>query len=187
MRTLKGKALLLLLLLVAWGAIFALRRPAEPPGSPAGEAERARAARTPTAQPGGLPALKVELLKIPRPPYPAEVQSIFGAPPPPPPVRSAAEAARAAAAAAAPPATPPDPFQEEAKQLRYVGFLQSDGTTLAFIIRGQELHTVPVGGAVGGQFRVREVREDAVLLASPSGDRQLRLPLSAEAGGGPRR
>jgi hypothetical protein len=191
MRTLKGKLLLLLLLLVAWGAIFTLRRPAEPPAAPAGEPRGVRPARTAAAQPDGLPRLKTELLKIARPPYPPEAQSIFGSPPPPPapppPVQTAAEVARAAAVAAAQAVPPPDPFQEEARQLRYVGFMRRGGTALAFIVQGQEVHTIPVDGSLGSRFRVREIKEDAVLLASPSGDKLVRLPLNVEAGGVTRR
>jgi hypothetical protein len=91
------------------------------------------------------------------------------------------------AAAAVPPPPPPDPFQEEARQLRYVGFLLRDGTATAFIVQGKEVHTIPVNGSLGSRFRVREIKEDAVLLSSPSGDKMVRLPLNAETGGAVRR
>jgi len=52
---------------------------------------------------------------------------------------------------------------------------------MAFIVQGQEVHTVPVGGLLSGRFRVAEVQEESVLLTSPSGDKQARLDLSAAA------
>jgi hypothetical protein len=51
----------------------------------------------------------------------------------------------------------------------------------AFIVQGQEIHSVPVGDLLGGRFRVAEVQEESVLLASPAGDKQVRLELSAVA------
>jgi hypothetical protein len=87
----------------------------------------------------------------------------------------------------APPAPPPpDPFQEEAKQLRYVGFLRAGNSTTAFIVRGQEVHTAPVGALVGERFRVMDVQDDGVLLASPTGDKQVRLSLAADTTVAPR-
>jgi hypothetical protein len=78
-----------------------------------------------------------------------------------------------------------DPFQDEARQLRYVGFLQSGRTSTAFIIQGQEVHTVPVGELVGGRFRVVEVREDYVMLAPPNGGQPIRLSLGGDGAGAP--
>jgi hypothetical protein len=107
------------------------------------------------------------------------VQNIFSVPPPPPPPPRQALGPFGAAQPALP---PPDPFQEEAKQLRYVGFLRSGNVLTAFIVQGQEVYTVPVGGMVGGRFRVAEVQEESLLLTSPSGDKQARLELSTTAG-----
>jgi hypothetical protein len=184
MQSRRGKLFLLVALLLAWPLVFAYRRPAEPPLRPERPGVGARERRVPAAQGGGVPRLKLELLNLPRPPYPAESHNIFGSPPPPPSSRSG-EAARVAVTV--PPAPPPDPFQEEAKQLRYVGFLQADGTLTAFIVRGQEVHTLPVGGTIGGHFRVHEIQEEFLLLTSLTGDKQVRLPLAAQAGGTQRR
>lgn len=169
----KQRLLILIALLGAWGLIFAFRSP----GGPASQREVRtavdRPSRTPAAQGGGLPRLKTELLDLPRPAYPPEVQNIFGTPPPPPPPPQAA-------VTPAPP--PPDPFQEEAKHLRYVGFLDTGRSKLAFIAQGKEMHTVEVGETFSARFRVQAITEEAVLLSSPDGEKQIRLPLAPEAG-----
>ena len=182
MRSTRTKILILVGLLGVWALVFIVRRPAESPVRSGPTQAGARAARAAGAG-SGIPRLKADLIKVPRAPYPSEVQNIFSSPPPAAPP---AKAAGPAGPAATPPAAPPDPFQEEAKQLRYVGFLQAGDTATAFLVRGQEVHTVPVGGLVGGRFRVMEVRDDSVLLASPAGDKEIRLSLTAETGVPPR-
>jgi hypothetical protein len=62
-----------------------------------------------------------------------------------------------------------------------VGFLRSGSSNTAFIIRGQEVHTVPVGAMLGERFRVAEVQDDGVVLTSPTGDKQVRLSLTADS------
>jgi hypothetical protein len=181
-RSTQTKVLILVGLLGVWALVFVLRRPAESPVRSAPPQAGARPGRAAGAG-SGIPRLKADLIKVPRAPYPSEVQNIFSSPPPPSPP---AQTAGVAGPAATPPAPPLDPFQEEAKQLRYVGFLQAGNAATAFLVRGQEVHTVPVGGLVGGRFRVMEVRDDSVLLASPAGDKEIRLPLTAEAGVPPR-
>jgi hypothetical protein len=131
--------------------------------------------RPPAPQGGGLTRLKKELLLLPPLAYSSEVQSIFGTPPPP----SRPAGASGTPLPVAPP--PPDPFQEEAKRLRYVGFLQAGDAAMAFIVQGSEVHTLEVGETLGGRFRVEAVTEDAVLLSSTSGDKQVRLPLAPDA------
>jgi hypothetical protein len=120
--------------------------------------------------------LKTDLLELPRPAYPPEVQNIFGTPPPPP---------QPPQAAVTPAPPPPDPFQEEARRLRYVGFLEAGSSKLAFIVQGQEVHTVGAGATFSARFRVEAVTEDAVLLTSLDGEKQIRLPLAADAGSRP--
>ncbi len=176
--------LILAALIGVWGLILVFRMPWGAPARPPADGTRPAPARTPPAQGGGLPRLKTELLHLPPAPYPSEVQSIFGTPPPPPPPPRPVEVATAPASLAPP---PPDPFQEEAKRLRYVGFLQAGETATAFIVQGTEVHTVAVGATFLGRFRVQAVTEDSVLLSSPEGDKQARLPLAAEAGPIPRR
>jgi len=178
----KRNLIILIALIGAWGLIFAFR-------SPWGSAARSQprpsvaiAPRTPPAQGGGLPRLKKELLALPHPAYPPEAHNLFGTPPPPPPPPQ-----QIAAVAAPPPPPPPDPFQEESKRLRFVGFVQGGDKAMAFIIRGSEIFTVAVGSTFLERFRVQAVTEDAVLLSSVSGDKQVRLPLTGEAAPGPKR
>jgi hypothetical protein len=174
--------IILLTLFGIWGLIFAFRSPWGGPVKSQPRTSAGTAPRTPPAQGGGLPRLKKELLALPHPAYPPEAQNFFGTPPPPP---SAQQTAAAAAAAAPPP--PPDPFQEEAKQLRFVGFVEDGDKAMAFIIRGPEIFTVEVGSTFLERFRVQAVTEDAVLLSSISGDKQVRLPLVGEAAAAPKR
>jgi hypothetical protein len=184
MRSARMKILILVALVGIWALIFGLHRSDEPGQTMPPPQTGARPVRAPAGPSTNIPRLKVELVNLPRAPYPSEVQNIFSVPPPPPPPPPQAVAPPGAAQPAVP---PPDPFQEEAKQFRYVGFLRSGGVLTAFIIQGQEVHTVPVGGMLSGRFRVAEVQEESVLLTSPSGDKQARLDLSATtAGAAPR-
>jgi hypothetical protein len=64
-----------------------------------------------------------------------------------------------------------------------VGFLRrADDKATAFIIQGQDVQTLEVGATLGGRFRVQAITEDAVLLTSASGDKQVRLPIVALTG-----
>ncbi|MFB3820115.1 MAG: hypothetical protein ACE147_20855, partial [Candidatus Methylomirabilales bacterium] len=78
----------------------------------------------------------------------------------------------------------PDPFVEEAKQLRFVGYLRSREGMTAFISRGPEIHSLAVGSLLQGRYRVRAVTEQEVILASPQGDKEVRLPMAVAAAGG---
>ncbi len=185
MNSQRRNLLILAALIGVWGLILVFRMPwgasARPQAGGTSAAPVPRPARTPPAQGGGLPRLKTELLHLPPAPYPSEVQNIFGTPPPPP------RPVEVATAPVSPAPPPPDPFQEEAKRLRYVGFLQAGDRAMAFIVQGAEVHTVEVGATFLGRFRVQAVTEDSVLLSSPGGDKQVRLPLVAETGPTPRR
>ncbi len=180
MRSARMKVLILAALVGIWALIFGLHRPDEPVGTSPPPQTGARPVRATAGPSANIPRLKAELANLPRAPYPSEVQNIFSVPPPPPPPPPQAVAAPGAALAVPP---PPDPFQEEVKQLRYVGFLRSGDVLTAFIVQGQEVHTVPVGGMLSGRFRVAEVQDESVLLTSPSGDKQARLDLSTPAAG----
>ncbi len=179
----KRKVAILVVLLGFWGLILVVRWPWSQTRPTVGSAAPT-AARKPAAQADGRPRLKTELLRIPVPAYPPEVQNIFGTPPPPPPPPPTKPSPGLTPASALPP--PPDPFQEDARQLKYVGFLQGEGKTMAFIMKGPELHTVEVGTTLLGRFRIQAVTEDAVLVSSVAGDKQIRLPLAVEAGVAPR-
>ncbi len=188
----KRNLLILLALVGAWAVILAFRSPW---GSPARTAVRptpGASPHVPAAQDRGLPRLRRELLNLPSPAYPQEVQNIFGTPPPRPaqagmPLPGAGGPPGAVPAAGAPAPPPPDPFQEEAKQLRYVGYVEDKRRMMAFIIRGPEVYTVEVGATISERFRVQTITEEAVLISSPTGDKQARLPLAAEAVAAPKR
>ena len=177
MRSMRGKVIILVALGLLWAVLFVTRRPGQPPARATAQAG-SQPARTPAGRSGGFPRLKLEMLTLPRAPYPTDEQNIFGTPPPPPPPPRPVEAARPAPP---PPPPPPDPFQELVKQFRYVGFLRDGKAATAFIVQGQEVLTVAVGEVVAGRFQVMEVDEDFVVLASPAGDKQARLPLAGEA------
>ena len=181
MRSVRGKVIILVALGLLWAVLFVTRQPGQPPARATAQAGTAQPARTPAGRSGGFPRLKLEMLALPRAPYPTDEQDIFGTPPPPSPPPRSGEAARPA-----PPPPPPDPFQEQVKQFRYVGFLRDGKAATAFIVQGQQVLTVAVGEVVAGRFQVAEVGEDFVILASPAGDKQARLPLAGEAGATPR-
>jgi len=183
--------LILIALVCAWGLILVLRSPWNTSATPQAKAKGTPVAppRAPMAQGGGLPRLRRDLVGLPLPTYPPEVQNIFGTPPPPPPAPPppGPNPSQAALASAPPPPPPPDPFQEEAKRLRYIGFLRGPGKMTAFIVHGSEVHTLDTGATLLGRFRIQAIAEDWLLLASPTGDKQVRLPLAVEAGAAVRR
>lgn len=178
MRSTRTKIVILVALVAIWVAVVFLRQPGEPPVRTGATQPDTRVPRA-AARGGATPTLRTDLLRVARAPYPADVQNIFSAPPPPPPPPVTSAGPSALATAPSPP--PPDPFQEEAKQFRYVGFLRSGSANTAFIIRGQEVHTVPVGAMLGERFRVADVQDDGVVLTSPAGDKQVRLSLAADS------
>jgi hypothetical protein len=169
-------------LLVVWGLIFGFHSPWQTPVSPP-PSHPSATGRMPAAKGGDLPRLKTEILRVPQPAYTPETQTIFGTPPPPPPPPPPPRPAASAAVPAVPPPPPPDMFYEEAKRLRYVGFLRrADDRATAFIIQGQDVQTLEVGATLGGRFRVQAITEDAVMLTSPNGDKQVRVPIVALTG-----
>jgi hypothetical protein len=175
----RTQLLVLVALLGAWALVFALRTPAE--------RRTPRPAASAAARPAAKPqhpsssGLRLELLDAPRPPYPREVRNIFGTPPPPPPPPPPAKLppVQAAPQVTAPAPPPPDPFVEEAKQFRFVGFLRSAGALTAFISRGQEIHSLQTGAVLHSRYRIQSISEEDVVLASLQGDKQVRLPIAA--------
>ena len=180
--------ILLATLLAVWGLVMVFRAPGSESPVPAQSPPPGTSSpRTARPQGAGVPRLKAELLQQAQMAYPAEVGSIFGSPPPPPVKVAAPPPAPAGppAPVAPPPPPPPDPFQEEAKRLRYLGFLQSGNTMTAFIARGPEVFTVGPGQTVAEQFRIKAITEEAVLVTDASGEKQIRLPLAPSPAGGP--
>ncbi len=170
------KLLLLVALLATWVVTYSFYRPAHAPAPSPAPSERA-----PAVKASSVPRLKTELLQRETPTYTPERQNIFGTPPPPPPPPRPPVTAAAAQPAAPPPPPPPDPFQVEAAGLRYVGYLDARPRLTAFIMQGTDLYTVEAGATISGRFRVQTITEDAALISSLSGDKQVRLSLVGTA------
>ena len=117
-----------------------------------------------------MPRLKLARIERVRPPYEPESRNIFGSIEPSPPAPSALSAP------SAPP--PPDPFLEEAKRLRFLGFATAEGKMMAFVTYGGELLVVPETEVIGSQLRVKEVKEDGILVTSLDGKKEIRLGLT---------
>ena len=117
-----------------------------------------------------MPRLKLARIERVRPPYEPESRNIFASIEPSPPAPSAL------AAPSAP--LPPDPFLEEAKRLRFLGFATAEGKMMAFVTYGGELLVVPETEVIGSQLRVKEVKEDGILVTSLDGKKEIRLGLT---------
>lgn len=186
--------MLLGLLLGAWGVLIVLRadptsgnRPAAPPHAPRADVARGVGA----AVPDEVPRFRRELLERPVAPYRPAVLNPFGSPPPPP--RRPAPVARpepapspvptpTPAPVAAPPPPPlppptPDPFFEEVKQYRLFGTATGEAGAQAFLTRGPDLLVVRANDRLGTQYVVKEVQEEALVLGSADGDKEVVLAL----------
>ena len=184
----KRNLLILIALAAAWGLILVFRSPWSPTAKTEVKGPSATSPRPPATMGAGFPRLKRELLNVPPSDYPREVQSIFGTPPPPPlPPQASAVGGPGGGPAGQAVVPPPDPFQESAKQFRYVGYLERGQRMMAFITQGPEVYTVEVGATISGQFRIQTITEEAVLLSSLAGDKQARVPLATDAAAAPRR
>lgn len=182
MRGNKGKVLLLLCLVILWAVILFVRwRPAEAPRRALPETPPAPPkTRVPAPKLAEVPRLKIEFLERTRHPFESKFHNIFASidqPPPPPSLPLKPEAA------STPP--PPDPFLEEAQKIRLLGFAKADSQVTAFLAYGTEILVVPEGGVAAGRFRIKEVMEDAVILSSPDGEKEVRVGLSPGPGTAP--
>ncbi len=123
-----------------------------------------------------MPRLKVGRIERARPPFEREVRNLFasiqpssGFPASPRPKPQVAPT---------PPVPPPsDPFLEEAKRIRFLGYSEADGKPIVFLALGDEALVVPETGVFAGRFRVKEVKADAVILSSLDGAKEIRLEL----------
>jgi hypothetical protein len=114
------------------------------------------------------------------------VHTIFGnvLPPPPPLAAASAPVSKAPPPPAAP---PPDPFLEAAKSLRFLGYIEHEATRRAIILQGPEMHLLAPGDAFAGRFRVKNVTDEYVVVASTDGAKETRLELTqASAPSGPK-
>ncbi|MFQ5801932.1 MAG: hypothetical protein ACE5JQ_03430 [Candidatus Methylomirabilales bacterium] len=130
-----------------------------------------------------MPRLKLGRIERVRPPFEPEFRNIFASidhssafpssPPPKP---------EAASASAPPPPAPPDPFIEEAKKVRFLGYAKADDRAMAFVAYGGEVLVIPEMEVFGGRFRVKEVKEDEVILSSLDGTKEVLVGLGPAAG-----
>ena len=120
-----------------------------------------------------MPRLKLARIERVRSPYEPESRNIFASIEPSPPAPSAL-----AAPSALPAPPPPDPFLEEAKRLRFLGFATAEGKMMAFVAYGGELLVVPETEVIGSQLRIKEVKEDGILVTSLDGKKEIRLGLT---------
>jgi len=120
-----------------------------------------------------MPRLKLARIERVRPPYEPESRNIFASIEPSPPLPSAL-----AAPSALPAPPPPDPFLEEAKRLRFLGFATAEGKMMAFVTYGDELLVVPETEVIGSKLRIKEVKEDGILVTSIDGKKEIRLGLT---------
>ena len=117
-----------------------------------------------------MPRLKLARIERIRPPYEPEVRNIFAS------IEASSPFPSALAAPSAPP--PPDPFLEEAKRLRFLGFATAEGKVMAFVAYGGELLVVPEREVIGSKLRIKEVKEDGILVTSLDGKNEIRLGLT---------
>ncbi len=187
MPTHKRKLIVLFCLVVFWIALIFVQRhrgQAERPTQgaavlPATSTQREgslAAPRRQTKERMEMPRLKLARIERVRPPYEPESRNIFASIEPSPPLPSALAAPSALSAPSAPP--PPDPFLEEAKRLRFLGFATAEGKMMAFVTYGGELLVVPETEVIGSQLRVKEVKEDGILVTSLDGKKEIRLGLT---------
>jgi hypothetical protein len=180
LRHARGKLIALAVLLALWGVIVWSRSPGQTAPRDAAGSAAVKDRRGVSMKAETLPRLKLELRADRHEPYVPAAVNLFREPPQPP-----AQPPVVAVRPAEPPLPPPpDPFIEAAKQLRFVGFLKSDAATAAIITRGAQLFIAASGDTVAERFRVTSVQEDTVSLASPEGDKQVRLTLASAAGAG---
>lgn len=182
----RRKLLVLVALVLGWAGILAARwlTPEARPIAPAGARPAARAPKPADGVGGGLPRLKLELLQAPLPPLRDDPHNIFASLiPPPPPAAPPPPPAPAVAppAPAAPPPPPPDPFLEEAKKIRLLGIVRSSTEVRAVFEVGSEVVVAAERETVKGQFVVKQIQEESVILASRDGAKQVTLSLATEA------
>lgn len=134
-----------------------------------------------------IPRLKLSLAERVRPPFEPEARNIFALIEP----SSALPAKpRVVTTPSIPP--PPDPFVEEAKKVRFLGYAEADGKAMAFVVYQDETLVVPEAGSFGRLFQVKKVKEDVLILSSTDGTKEVQVKLGQgsnalpNAGRGPR-
>lgn len=127
-----------------------------------------------------LPRLQLNKLERVRPPFAPEARNIFASiepssalpltPPSKPPV-----------ATTPPLPPPPDPFVEESKKVRFLGYAEADGKPMAFVSYESDVLVVPETGVFGRLLQVKKVDEDVLILSSTDGTKQVQITLGQES------
>lgn len=182
----RKKLIALICLVMLWITLIVVQRSRREP-HPAEMASVRQGASTPKRAPGPrlpgqgkkraeTPELKLSKIEKVRPPFEPQVRNIFASanvvPPPPPPPKPQLT----------PTPPPPDPFLEQAKTIRFLGFAEADGKSMAFVAYGDETLVVTEQEVFGSQFRVRKVQEDTLILGSLDGTREVRIGLNQAPG-----
>lgn len=188
----RKKLIALLSLLVLWAAIILAQRLQGRGFEPTHVSPVPRQSRVQQGQAATHPRqakerseisrLTMGRIKRDRPRYVPEVRNIFASIDPssfPPPSPQKPQVAPP------PPPPAPDPFLEEAKKVRYLGYSKADGQATAFLGVGSEVLVVPETEVFGGRFRVKAIKEDTVILSSLDGTKEVRLGLSPGPGVAP--
>lgn len=123
-----------------------------------------------------LPSLRLDLLDSPLPPFRETSRNVFS--PINTPVPSPILEAKVTGTPPPPPSPPPDPFLEEAKKFRFLGFARAEGEIFAFLTKENEILIVKEHEVIKDRYMVKEIKEDYILLVAPNGDKEVRLFLS---------
>ena len=134
-----------------------------------------------------IPRLKLSLAERVRPPFEPEARNIFA-------LIEPSSALPAKPQVVTTPSIPPplDPFIEEAKKVRFLGYAEADGKAMAFVVYQDEALVVPEAGSFGRLFQVKKVKEDVLILSSTDGTKEVQVKLGQgsnalpNAGRGPR-
>lgn len=123
-----------------------------------------------------IPRLKLSLAERVRPPFEPEARNIFALIEPSSAFRPTPPAKPQVVTT--PPIPPPlDPFVEEAKKVRFLGYAEADGKAMAFVVYQGEALVVPEAGSFGRLFQVKKVKEDVLILSSTDGTKEVQVKL----------
>lgn len=172
-------------LLVLWLALIVMQRSqvggARPTivSSPRNAGDVRRAASTPRVHRQGkrraeIPRLELSQLERARPAFEPETRNIFALIEPSPAFPPTSQVATTP-----PVPPPPDPFVEESRKIRFLGFAEADGRTTAFVSYDGEVLVVAQTEVFGGLFQVRKVDEDTLILNSTDGTKEVRLEMQS--------
>ena len=90
-----------------------------------------------------MPRLRLSQIQRVRPPFEPEIRNIFAS------IDRSSLLARPKPTSPSPIPPPSDPFVEEAKRLRFIGYAKADDRTVAFVAYGNEVLVVPEAEVFG--------------------------------------